>query len=108
MNAPANEADVRLGVPLNPTLDAEEKSAVCPDRFSPTIRSTRTVYFRPDGPKGRCERVGYKETVCTCLQYDSGEPVFRQSGSKIKINRSKYVGLQVVRYPNFFLGNGSR
>ena len=37
------EFEVRLGVSLNPTLDVEEKSAVRPDLFTPTIRRTRTV-----------------------------------------------------------------
>jgi len=40
------EVEERLDVPLNPTLDAEEKLAVRPDRFTPTIRSTRTVLLQ--------------------------------------------------------------
>ena len=51
------EVDVRLEVPLNPTLDAEEKSAVRPDRFTPMIRSTRTVLVA-------------RKFSCSCLQYD--------------------------------------
>ena len=74
---------LRLRVPLNPTLDAEEKSAERPDRFTPTIRSTRSVF------------VAKKFSVPVC----STTRVSQYSDSlALKLKLTKESSIRVIRF----------